>query len=321
MSITVKHLTKFYGEFKAIDNLAFEIQKGEVVGFLGPNGAGKTTTVRMITGFLTPSSGTIEVNGKSVAKEPYEVRKKIGYLPEENPLYPDMDVIDYLEFIARLQRVPKKEIPVRIKAVVDTFNLGDVKHMDIGQLSKGYRQRVGLAQAMIHDPEILILDEPTNGLDPNQIIDFRAFLTNLSKDKTVLLSTHALPEVQTVCSRVIIIGKGRILADSPIADLRRKYEGKEGIIIELETPSGLTTDMVRGYLSGISHVDAVAPLSFTQNGSNQMKFLIESRSNVDIRKMIFQMCVDKRITLIDLHRQHVIIEDIFHQLTRGKATP
>lgn len=186
MSIVVKNLTKSFGAVKAVDNLSFEIEKGEIVGFLGPNGAGKTTTARLITGYLRPTTGTVEVNGISVREKPLEIRQLIGYLPEENPLYPDMDVIDYLELIAQLQNVPGKQIKPRIREVVRVFSLNDVKHVSIGHLSKGFRQRVGLAQAVVHDPPVLILDEPTNGLDPNQTLEFRNYISDLARTKTII---------------------------------------------------------------------------------------------------------------------------------------
>ena len=260
MSIVVKHLTKFYGDTKAVDNLSFEIRKGDIVGFLGPNGAGKTTTVRMITGYIAPSSGTVEVNDKDVRNDPFEVRKMIGYLPEQNPLYSDMDVIDYLEFISRLQDVPRADIPHRIKQLLNMFNLQSVKHKDVSELSKGFRQRLGLAQAMVNDPPVLVLDEPTTGLDPNQILEFRNFISQLGKEKMVILSTHALSEVQVLCNRVIIIGKGRMLADTPMSMIENKFRGREGFLVELERPDGMSGEAVQGVFENLAEVEAVAPL-------------------------------------------------------------
>ena len=319
MSIVVKNLTKYFGKTKAVDNLSFEVEPGEIIGFLGPNGAGKTTTARMITGYLAPTSGTIEIHGKDIQKDPYEARKMIGYLPEENPLYPDMDVVDYLDFIARLQGVNPKNILRSIKEVVKIFQLQDVKHLDIGQVSKGYRQRVGLAQAVIHDPPVLILDEPTNGLDPNQVVEFRNFIRNLAKRKTVILSTHALAEVQALCSRVIIIGKGRILADASIEELERKFKGREGFLVEVSPNDSVTVEIVQRYLESVENIEAVASLS-TSDEHETMKFYIESQGNRDIRRQLFNLCVEKRWTLLDMHRQRVRIEDIFQQLTMGKTS-
>ncbi|HZY09693.1 MAG TPA: ATP-binding cassette domain-containing protein [Bacteroidota bacterium] len=315
MSVVVKHLTKYFGQVKAVDNITFKIDPGEVVGFLGPNGAGKTTSIRIITGFLKPTSGTVEVNGLNVQKNPYQVHRLIGYLPEENPLYPDMDIIDYLDFIAKIQDVPKRNIPDRIRAVLDTFQLQEMKHIDIGALSKGYRQRVGLAQSMIHDPQILMLDEPTNGLDPNQILEFRRFVKELKGDKTIILSTHALSEVQALCDRVIIIGRGKIIEDTSIHDLQRKFEGRLGFLVELESPNGSSIEEVQEYLENLSAIEAVAALSGNEDGDKILKFYIESRNDADIRKEIFQLCVDRNLVLLDLHRQHLRMEDIFHQLT------
>ena len=317
MSVIVRNLTKYYGKTRAVDNISFEVDAGEIIGFLGPNGAGKTTTVRMITGYLSPTSGTIEVHGQDVRRNPYKVRRMIGYLPEENPIYPDMDVIDYLEFIAKLQNLPKNDIPSRISEMIKLFDLGDVKHMDIAQLSKGYRQRVGLAQALVHDPPVLILDEPTNGLDPNQIKEFRKILSEMGQRKTVILSTHALAEVQALCNRVIIIGRGRILADASIVELQEKFQGREGFLVEFEKSSHYTSENLQRTLESLHSIAALAPLSAANDGDNVIKFYVESQKNVDIRKQIIQLCIDKRLGLIDIHRQRVRIEEIFHQLTTG----
>ena len=320
MSVVVKQLVKYFGETKAVDNLSFEVRPGEVVGFLGPNGAGKTTTMRIITGYISPSSGTVEVNGKDVRKDPYSVRRQIGYLPEENPIYSDMDVIDYLEFTAQLQDVPKKDMPRRIREVITTFNLTDVKHRDIGQLSKGFRQRVGLAHALVHDPPVVILDEPTSGLDPNQVFEFRNFIGRIAKNKAVILSTHALPEVQAVCNRVIIIGKGKMLADSPIADLEKKIRGREVVLVAVERSAGVTAETVQRALETLESVEAIVPISGTDEGENTLSFYIESKKNIDIRKQIFKLCVDQGWTVVSLSKQRVRIDEIFHQLTTGKTT-
>ncbi|TAK59586.1 MAG: ATP-binding cassette domain-containing protein [Bacteroidetes bacterium] len=318
MSVVVKHLTKYYGDFKAVENLSFEVRPGEIVGLLGPNGAGKTTSVRIITGFLMPTSGTVEVGGKDIRKHPYETRRMIGYLPEENPLYPDMDVIDYLEFIAELQDVPRSDLRRRVRFVLDTFQLHDVKEKKIGQLSKGYRQRVGLAQSLIQDPKIIIFDEPTNGLDPNQVMEFRKFLTNLGKDKTVILSSHALAEVQAVCNRVIIIGKGKVLADAPISELQRKFVGKDVIVVEVARPDGYSADAVMGEFERLQYVVSVTHAPAHGDGEKGYKFFLDAQKNMDVRKHVTQLCTDKNWTLLSLQQQTVRIEDIFHQLTVGK---
>jgi ABC-2 type transport system ATP-binding protein len=272
----------------------------------------------MITGYLRPSNGTVEVDGLNVREHLMEVRQTIGYLPEENPLYPDMDALDYLELIAQLQNVPPKSIAQRIKDVVRIFALSDVKHLAIGQLSKGYRQRVGLAQAVIHDPPVLILDEPTNGLDPNQTLEFRNYISELSRTKTIILSTHALSEVQALCNRVIVIGKGRILADASLAELEKKYRGREGLLLEFERNDSCTVESVQKHLEALAGVEAYAPLAMN-DGDPTIRFFIETQKNVDIRKSIYALAIAQGWQLLDLHKQRVRIEDIFHQLTTGRS--
>lgn len=319
MSIVVKNLTKSFGAVKAVDNLSFEVEKGEIVGFLGPNGAGKTTTARLITGYLRPTTGSVEVNGLDVREKPLEIRQMIGYLPEENPLYPDMDVLDYLELIAQLQNVPGKQIAQRIREVVRVFSLNDVKHVSIGHLSKGYRQRVGLAQAVVHDPPVLILDEPTNGLDPNQTLEFRNYISDLARTKTIILSTHALSEVQALCGRVIIIGKGRILADATLGELEKKYKGREGLLLEFERSEQCTPESVQRQLDALSGIEAYAALTGDERTST-VRFYVETQKNIDLRKSIFDLAVTQGWSLIDLHKQRVRIEDVFHQLTTGRSS-
>jgi ABC-2 type transport system ATP-binding protein len=319
MSIVVKNLTKSFGAVKAVDNLSFEVEKGEIVGFLGPNGAGKTTTARLITGYLRPTTGSVEVNGLDVREKPLEIRQMIGYLPEENPLYPDMDVLDYLELIAQLQNVPGKQIAQRIREVVRVFSLNDVKHVSIGHLSKGYRQRVGLAQAVVHDPPVLILDEPTNGLDPNQTLEFRNYISDLARTKTIILSTHALSEVQALCGRVIIIGKGRILADATLGELEKKYKGREGLLLEFERSEQCTPESVQRQLDVLSGIEAYAALTGDERTST-VRFYVETQKNIDLRKSIFDLAVTQGWSLIDLHKQRVRIEDVFHQLTTGRSS-
>jgi len=242
----------------------------------------------------------------------------IGYLPEENPLYLDMDVIDYLEFIALLQDVPRSDLKRRVKSVLDIFALNDVKEKKIGQLSKGYRQRVGLAQALVQDPKVIIFDEPTNGLDPNQTMEFRKFLNNLGRDKTVIFSSHALAEVQAVCNRVIIIGKGRILADAPISELQKKFVGKEVVVVEIVRPDGVSLDTAQREFERLHNVLSVNPATSVADGEKIYKFFIDSQKNVDVRKQVTQLCSEHGWALMSLQQQVVRIEDIFHQLTVGK---
>jgi ABC-2 type transport system ATP-binding protein len=234
MSISVRNLTKYYGDQKAIDDISFDVKTGEILGFLGPNGAGKTTTMKIITCYMPPTAGIVEVDGMDIFNHSIEVRRKIGYLPELNPLYLEMNVLDYLEFSARLHGVPTNEIPGRIKEMVHVCGLESVRHKDIRELSKGFRQRVGLAQALIHGPEVLILDEPTSGLDPNQIVEIRNLIKKLGTAKTVILSTHILSEVQATCGRVLIINEGKIVADGTPEQLQQQFRGAETVMLEIK---------------------------------------------------------------------------------------
>src|SRR5919199_6195229 len=236
--IRVEGLTKRYARTVAVDNISFEVEKGEIVGFLGPNGAGKTTTMRMLTCFLPPSEGRASVAGFDVFEKPFEVKKRIGYLPETPPVYPEMSVQDYLLFVARLKGVPNSEIKSRTEQVMERCFVADVKGKLISKLSKGYRQRVGLAQAIIHNPDVLILDEPTSGLDPKQIIEIRELLRHLAGDHTIILSTHILSEVETSCERVIIISQGKVVAQDSVANLTNRLRGSEAVAVEIEPVDG-----------------------------------------------------------------------------------
>ena len=257
MSITVRNLTKLYGEEKAIDDISFDVKTGEILGFLGPNGAGKTTTMKIITCYMPPSAGTVTVNDCDIANKSIEVRRKIGYLPEMNPLYLDMNVLEYLEYSAQLHKMGKTQIRQRLREMVDVCGLAGVRHKDIGELSKGYRQRVGLAQAMIHDPEVLILDEPTSGLDPNQIVEIRNLIRKLGSAKTVILSTHILSEVQATCDRVIIINDGKIAADGTPDQLQHEFRGSDIISLELKAnvENGMTEIFPK--VKALAHVENV----------------------------------------------------------------
>ncbi|MFB0946840.1 MAG: ABC-2 type transport system ATP-binding protein [Spirosomataceae bacterium] len=233
MSITVQNLTKIYGTQRAIDSLNFTIKKGEIVGFLGPNGAGKSTTMKIITGFLSATEGSAEVEGLSVTEQPIEVKKRIGYLPEHNPLYVDMYVREFLNFMGSLYGIESKQLKNRVAEIIELVGLSVEQHKKIGQLSKGYRQRVGLAHALIHNPEVLILDEPTTGLDPNQLVEIRNLIKSIGKEKTVILSTHIMQEVEALCERVIIINKGCIVADRKVADILEEGKTVETIFREV----------------------------------------------------------------------------------------
>jgi len=233
MSIKVQHLSKVYGTQKAVDNISFEVNKGEILGFLGPNGAGKSTTMKILTGYIPATEGSAEVNGFDVKTSPIQVKNNIGYLPEHNPLYLDMYVKEFLGFIGSLYGLKGRELEIRIDNTIERVGLGLEKHKKIGQLSKGYRQRVGLAQALIHNPDVLILDEPTTGLDPNQLVEIRDLIKNIGKDKTVIFSTHIMQEVEAICDRVVIINHGKIVADSTLSELKKGGKAMEDVFREL----------------------------------------------------------------------------------------
>lgn len=307
MNITIENLSKQYGPQKAVDGLTFEVKTGEILGFLGPNGAGKSTTMKMITGYIGISSGTIKIGDKSVAEQGDEVKKHIGYLPENNPLYLDMPVIDYLAFCAALQGVASTAVNERVRKMVRVCGLNAEKHKKIGELSKGYRQRVGLAQAMIHDPEILILDEPTTGLDPNQIVEIRNLIREIGKEKTVILSTHILPEVEATCDRILIINKGRIVADGTAENLRRQAEGQEILKVRIEDA---TLEQIMSALKGIKSVKNVEVLD-----KNLNRFEVQSKPGLYSSRDIFKLCVDKGWILSELTPIETRLEDIFRNLT------
>jgi len=235
MSIKVQNLSKVYGTQRAVDNISFEVSKGEIIGFLGPNGAGKSTTMKILTGYIPATEGTAEVNGFNVQSSPLQVKSNIGYLPEHNPLYLDMYVKEFLDFAGSLYGLKGRTLQLKIDETIERVGLGLEKHKKIGQLSKGYRQRVGLAQALIHNPDVLILDEPTTGLDPNQLVEIRDLIKNVGKDKTVIFSTHIMQEVEAICDRVVIINRGKIVADSTLSDLKKGGKAIEEVFRELTT--------------------------------------------------------------------------------------
>jgi ABC-2 type transport system ATP-binding protein len=312
MSIKVENLSKYYGTQQAVKNISFEIKSGEVVGFLGPNGAGKSTTMKMITTYLTPNEGVIKVNDIDTTEEPIEVRKKIGYLPEQNPLYNDMNVIDYLNYAAELQSVPKAEIPEAVKRMVKVCGLEDVKHKDIGELSKGYKQRVGLAQAMVHNPDVLLLDEPTSGLDPNQIIEIRKLIKDFGKHKTLMLSTHILQEVQATCDRVIIINNGEIVADGTTDSLQRSFQGQLSIKLYLKKDARFGREKIIDALQSIKSIDKVR---VTGDTDKSWMLDISATKGTDVREEIFRKIVSMDMVLLELHQEETSLEDIFRKLT------
>jgi ABC-2 type transport system ATP-binding protein len=308
MNIVVENLTKKYGAQRAVDNISFEVKTGEIVGFLGPNGAGKTTTMKIITCYMAPTDGDVRINGESILEKYDKLKKNIGYLPENNPLYYDMPVMDYLKFIAELQNVPANNIRERIIKMVRVTGLNDEKHKKIGELSKGYRQRVGLAQALIHDPEILVLDEPTSGLDPNQIVEIRKLIKELGREKTVILSTHILPEVEATCDRILIINRGKIVADGTADLLKRQAQGQE--VLRVQILEGPARDDLIIALKNLDSVAMVDPLPDTQDS-----FLINSKLETSSRKNIFNLCVKNNWILTEMTPIETKLEDIFRELT------
>ena len=312
MSIAVRYLVKMYGDTAAIDDISFDVKTGEILGFLGPNGAGKTTTMKIITCYMPPSSGSVEVDGMNTAEESLAVRRKIGYLPEMNPLYLDMNVIDYLEYSAKLHGLRGAAVQHRIKEMVHDCGLEDVRHKDIGEMSKGYRQRVGLAQSMIHDPEVLILDEPTSGLDPNQIAEIRALIRQLGRAKTVILSTHILSEVQATCDRVLIIHEGKIVANGSPAQLQHEFQGADTITVEMKSGPGDPLAEIVPKLKAVAYVSGVALL---EHGDGHSTFEIHADKGNDIRESLFRMAVSEGWIVLEMHRRVTSLEEVFHKLT------
>lgn len=309
--IAVENLRKHFGDTVAVDGISFEIKKGEIVGFLGPNGAGKTTTMRILTGFLQPTSGEVALNGHDVGLDPLGVRRSIGYLPESAPLYSDMKVWEYLVFIARAHGVASTKINARVREVAKMCGLSDRLGFDIGHLSKGYRQRVGLAQAMVHDPDILILDEPTSGLDPNQIVEIRGLIKDIGKHKTVILSTHILPEAEATCDRVLIINKGKIVASGTMNELRGRNAAVQLLRVTVE---GNTAGVVDG-LRGRPSVKHVLVSDGAEKGTTT--FEIEIEGEADMRKEITSLLVSKGLALLEVKREGKTLEGIFADLTQG----
>ncbi|RED93411.1 ATP-binding cassette domain-containing protein [Marinoscillum furvescens] len=307
MSIVVENLTKKYGEQKAVNDISFEIKTGEVVGFLGPNGAGKSTTMKIITCFMAPTSGDVRLDNDSIHQNPEAIKRKIGYLPENNPLYLDMPIVDYLRFTAEIQGVAKSQIPTRIGEMIERCGLDREKHKNINELSKGYRQRVGLAQAMIHDPEVLILDEPTTGLDPNQIVEIRKLIKELGKEKTVILSSHILSEVEATCDRILIINRGRIVADGTADTLRSQSQGQELLKVHIEADTSAAEAAVRSLAS----VEKVSTID-GKDGWLQ----VQSKPDLSSRKEIFDLCVKNKWYLLDMTGQETRLEDVFQKLTK-----
>ena len=301
--VEIQNLTKLYGSQKAVDNISFTAGKGEIVGFLGPNGAGKSTTMKIATGYLPPSAGRVRVAGHDVAAASLAVRRSVGYLPEHNPLYLDMYVHEYLEFIGAVHGLRGAALRQRVAALVGRVGLRGEQNKQIGALSKGYRQRVGLAQALLHDPEVLILDEPTTGLDPNQIQEIRELIREVGADKTVIFSTHILPEVTALCSRVLIISRGRLVADSPVAELAARAAGETIVRAEFEGPADAAA------LAALPHVHAV-----TREPSGA--YVVRSPAGRDLRGAISRLAAERGWVLLGLRQEQQSLEEVFGELTK-----
>ena len=307
--IEINNLVKNFGQFKALDDISFNVKKGEVLGFLGPNGAGKTTTMKLITGYYEPSLGTIKIDGDDVVKKSLITRRKIGYLPETVPLYDDMKVYEYLKFVAEIRDLAQVEFLPRLREVVEKCGLQKVIGKNIDELSKGYRQRVGLAQAIMHDPDILILDEPTTGLDPNQIIEIRELIKEIGKEKTVLFSTHILAEAQATCDRIVIINKGKVVGEGRPQELMTKFKNHQEFYLKIKAPVSEAMVCLKG-LFGVSAVDKADEESPTIAGYKL------SAVDGDSRELIAKTMLDKGWPILEFYSNEVSLEDVFRELTK-----
>ena len=310
--IEVQNLTKRYGPFTAVDDISFRVERGEILGFLGPNGAGKTTTMRILTGYMPATEGRAKVAGYDVLDQPIEAKRRTGYLPETPPLYPEMTVRDYLDFCARIKAVPRADRRTRVNAVMERTRIADVAKRHCGKLSKGYRQRVGLAQALLHNPDVLILDEPTAGLDPKQIIETRGLIKELGGDHTIILSTHILPEVSQTCNRIVIINKGRVVAVDTPDNLTARLRGSETMFMQVDA-SGADAGQVLGAVSGVKRV-AAADTRGTVVG-----YEIESETGRDVRRELAAAVVNRGWGLLELRPLRMSLEEIFLHLTTEDA--
>jgi ABC-2 type transport system ATP-binding protein len=316
--ITVQGLTKRYARTLAVDHISFEVKKGQIVGFLGPNGAGKTTTMRILTCFLPPSEGTATVAGFDVLEQPMEVKKRIGYLPETPPVYQEMEVQEYLTFVGKLKGMSGQSLANRVTEVAERCAVADVRSKLIGKLSKGYRQRVGLAQAIIHNPEVLILDEPTAGLDPKQIIETRDLIRGLAGDHTIILSTHILPEVEQTCEQVLIINKGKLVATDSVHNLQARARGAESVMLEVEARNGsLDAQTIQHRLETVNGVSRVL---LKDSRDNRSVFEVESLKDRFIRGDLARAIVESGWNLNELRPSAMSLEEIFLQLTGGEKT-
>jgi ABC-2 type transport system ATP-binding protein len=311
--IAVRGLTKRYDDFEALKGLDFSVQRGEIVGFLGPNGAGKTTTMKILTCYMPQSDGQVTVDGLDVATDSLKVRARIGYLPESTPLYTDMLVHDYLAHVATVRGVERARIPERIRAVADMCGIRDRLGQEIGTLSKGYKQRVGLAQALVHDPDILILDEPTSGLDPNQIVEIRNLIRRLGQNRTIILSTHNLPEVMATCNRILIIHRGRIVADGTAQSLEEREAETQRIRLAFAPSDNDSPEAIR---EALQRLEGVAAVRRIEAPPAELRFELEGGRGHDLRQPIYQLAVTRGWQLLELHREHLDLEGLFRKLTR-----
>ncbi len=307
--IHVENLTKYYSDLCAVDCIDFDIHKGEVMGLLGPNGAGKTTVLRMLTGFLRPTSGSIHVKDLTIEEDSLKIKKLLGYLPEEAPLYHDMLVYDYLDYVADIRELRGSKKLSRIRHLADICGLHEVMHKPVGELSKGFKQRVGLAHAMMNDPEILILDEPTSGLDPNQIVEIRGIIKQIGKEKTVILSTHILNEAEATCDRVLIINRGKIVADGTTETLRQACSGDYIINISIENAT------LQSVEKELISIDGVIETTHVDNDEDVLNFKLTCRSSRDLRGEIYRKIKGTDWTLLELHQETQSLENIFRELT------
>ena len=305
--IEVNNLTKYYGNYPAVENVSFEVRKGEILGFLGPNGAGKTTTMRIITGFMPPTSGTVKVAGYHVVDQSLQARKYIGYLPETVPLYTDMTVEGYLNFMGTLRGMNPKRIRVRTGEVIGLCRLGDYRRSLIGKLSKGFRQRVGIAQAVLHEPEVLVLDEPTIGIDPIQVVETRNLIKEMGREHTVILSTHILPEVSMVCQRVLIIHEGQIMAEDSPKNLAERLQGVERVQVEIRGPEPQVT-------KALNSINGVVRVSHTSDGERST-YTVEAKRGLDLRSTISRVVISNGWGLLTIQLVGLSLEEIFLKLT------
>jgi ABC-2 type transport system ATP-binding protein len=309
--IEVQHITKRYGTVTAVDDVSFRVERGEILGFLGPNGAGKTTTMRILTGYMPPTDGRAMVAGYDVFTHPLDAKRRTGYLPETPPLYPDMTVREYLDFVARIKGVPPNERKSRVSAVMERAHVADMAERHCAKLSKGYRQRVGLAQALIHNPDVLILDEPTAGLDPKQIIETRSLIRSLAGDHTIVLSTHILPEVAQTCQRVVIINKGRVVAVDTPDNLTARLKGSATMYVQVDA-AGADAGAALGAIAGVTRV---VPIDHREGAHGPAAYEVESESDVDVRRELARAVVTRGWGLLELRPVRMSLEDVFLQVT------